>query len=135
MFCTKQNGRGGSMRIIGRLNETLKKIAKGFTVEPLARDLQPVVNETLKKHGKDQQRECPLSPLLTVWFVLSMTLRRDLNYFNVLDWLCSGLRNLGWSLPRHPVSEGAISHARKRLGVDVFKDLFKKSVGIACKAP
>jgi len=135
MFWRKQNGRGGSMRIIGRLNETLKNIAKEFTVEPLARDLQPVVNEALKKHGKDRQRESPLSPLLTVWLVLSLALRRDLNYFNVLDWLLSGLRNLGWNLPRHPVSEGAISHARKRLGVDVIKDLFKSSAGIACKSP
>ena len=53
------------MNVIGRLNETLKDIAKGFTVEPLARDLQPVVNEILSKHGKDRQRKSPLSPLLT----------------------------------------------------------------------
>jgi hypothetical protein len=123
------------MNVIGRLNETLKDVAKSFTVEPLARDLQPVVNETLSKHGKDRQRKSPLSPLLTVWLVLSLALRRDLSYFNVLDWLLSGLRALGWDLPRHPLSEGAITHARKRIGVDVFKDLFKASVGIACKVP
>src|SRR6266511_3024474 len=121
------------MRIIGRLNETLKDVAKNFTVEPLARDLQPVVNEALKKHGKDQQRKSPLSPLLTVWLLLSLPLRRDLNYFNVLDCLLSGLRNPGWDLPRQGVSEGAVSHARNRPAVDVLKDLFKRSADIVCK--
>jgi hypothetical protein len=71
--------------------------------------------------------------LLTVWLILALPLRRDLSYDNVLDWLLSGLRAAGWKIPRHPVTDGAISHARERIGVDVLRDTFYASVEIAAQ--
>jgi len=121
------------MNFIGKAREGFKHVSEDFTVEPLAKDLQPVILETLKKHGKDQQRESVLSPLLTVWLTLGLVLRRELSYHGVLDWLVSGLRSLGWDLPRRSVADGTITHARKRMGVAVFLDLFKSSAEIAGK--
>ena len=121
------------MNFIGKARETFKHVSGDFTVEPLAKDLQPVILETLRKHGKDRQRESVLSPLLTVWLTLGLVLRRELSYHDVLDWLVSGLRSLGWNLPRRSVADGTITHARKRMGVAVFIDLFKSSAEIAGK--
>jgi len=121
------------MNFIGKAREGFKHVSEEFTVEPLAKDLQPVILETLRKHGKDRQRESVLSPLLTVWLTLGLSLRRELSYHGVLDWLVSGLRSLGWNLPRRYVKDGAITHARKRMGVAVFRDLFKASAEKAGK--
>jgi len=121
------------MNVIDRLHSGLKTVAENFVVEALAKDLQPRIVEILKKHGKDRQRKSPLSPLLSVWLILSLPLRRELSYPNVLDWLLSGQRAAGWKIPRHCVTDGAISHARERVGVDPLKDLFQASVEIAAK--
>jgi len=59
-----------------------------------------------------------------VWLVLTLTLRRDINYPKTLNWLVSGLRWLHLDLPTKLVKDGAISHARVKLGVDVFRDIF-----------
>jgi hypothetical protein len=63
-----------------------------------------------------------------IWLVLGLTIRRDLNCTAVLDWLISGWRWLGCQLPQKLVAEGAISHARLRLGVSVFQVLFNRVV-------
>jgi Transposase DDE domain/Insertion element 4 transposase N-terminal len=127
------NDTGGSMNVIDRLHSGLKAVAENFVVEALAKDLQPKIVEIIKKHGKDRQRKSPLSPLLSIWLILSLPLRRELSYPNVLDWLLSGQRAAGWKIPRHAVTNGAISHARERVGVDLVKDVFQASVEIARK--
>jgi hypothetical protein len=65
---------GGSMNVIDRLHAGLKAVAENFVVEALAKDLQPKIVEIIKKHGKDRQRKSPLSPLLSVWLILSLPL-------------------------------------------------------------
>ncbi|MHC4407228.1 MAG: IS4 family transposase [Planctomycetota bacterium] len=121
------------MKIFGRLFQELEDVSGNFTVEAVANDFQPKIEESLKKHEKDGQRKSKLSPLLTVWVILVLPLRRDLNYHNVLSWLLSGLRSLGGNIPRDPVEDGAITHARKRIGVDVIRDLFYASRDVACQ--
>ena len=71
-----------------------------------------------------------LVPNLVVWLVLGLTIRRELNCYQVLNWLLSGFRWLYELLPPEAqiVSAGAITHARTRMGADVFKKLFKKQV-------
>ncbi len=115
------------MRFIGKMADGLEAAARNFTVEVLAKDLQPEVLAALMRHNKDSQRESKLSPLLTVWLILMLPLRRELSYPNLLGWLVSGLRSLGWDIPRHAVAEGAVTHARKRIGVEVIRDLFEAS--------
>jgi len=115
------------MSVIGKLDEGLQAVAANFTLEALAKDLQPEVQAALIRHEKSGERQGKLGARLMVWFTLALPLRRELSYPNLLDWLVSGLRSLGWAIRRHSVSEGAISHARKRLGVGVFRDLFEAS--------
>ena len=62
------------MNVIDRLHAGLKAVAENFVVEALAKDLQPKIVEIIKKHGKDRQRKSPLSPLLSVWLILSLPL-------------------------------------------------------------
>ncbi len=86
-----------------------------------------MIVEALRKNKKDLQRESKLSPVLTVWTILGLSVRRAISYKNLLPWLLSGLRSRGLNVPRHPVAEGAITHARKRIGVGVLRDLFYAS--------
>jgi hypothetical protein len=118
------------MSVIGKVSEGLQAVAATFTVEALAKDLQPEVHESLMRHQKDGQRQSKLSPVLTVWLILTLPLRRELGYRNLLNWLVSGLRSLGWNISRNSVAEGAITHARKRIGVEVIRDLFEASKNI-----
>src|SRR5688572_5149091 len=117
-------GTGGSMNVIGRLDGELERALRTFTIEALAKDIQPVILDVLTRYQKAKQRKSLLSPVLAVWLILAMALRRDLGYPNVLAWLLSGLRRVVPSLPRRLVKDGAITHARRRIGVDVLRELF-----------
>ena len=109
----------------------LESITKDFSLEPFAESLQPLIDTALATHDKDQYRKGTLLvPRLLVWFVLILTLRRDKNYPQVLNWLVSGFRWLGEHFPEQAqlVSEGALSHARKRLGPEVFATLLQLQI-------
>ncbi|MBI4583965.1 MAG: transposase domain-containing protein [Planctomycetes bacterium] len=121
------------MKFIGRIFKELKDFNGNFTLEALANHFQPRIPDVLRKHQKDRQRQSKLSPLLTVWLILTLPLRRELNYHNVLAWLLSGLRFLGGKIPRHPVQDGAITHARQLIGTALFRDLFAASRELACQ--
>jgi hypothetical protein len=121
------------MKILGKLGRRLEDIGEEFTVEALGEDVQPMIEDSLKKNNKDLQRKSKLSPVVTVWTVLGLTLRREISCKNALSWLLSGLRSRGLDVPRDPVADGAISHARKRIGVGVLRDLFYASTTKACE--
>ena len=124
------------MAVIGKNAGGLEAAAATFTVEALAKDLQPEVEAALIKHGKAAQRQSKVSALLGVWFILALGLRRELSYQHLLDWLLSGLRGLGWNIPRHSLAEGTLTHVRKRIGVEVIRELFEASKRIVgCLAP
>ena len=111
--------------MIRNMVEALKQIGPSFKLEPFATKMQPIIQEALAKHNKDKYRKGTiLTPILMVWLVLSLTLRRDINYPNTLNWMVSGLRWLRLDLPVKLVKDGAISHARVKLGVAVFRSIF-----------
>lgn len=112
------------MNVIGRLDGELERAVRTFTIEALAKDIQPVILDVLTRYQKAKQRKSPLTPVLAVWLILALALRRDLGYPNVLAWLLSGLRRVFPSLPRRMVKDGAITHARRRIGVDVLREIF-----------
>ena len=93
------------MSVIGKLAEGLQGISSEFTIEALAKDLQPEVEAAMTRHQLDRQRESKLSPRLMIWLILSLPLRRELSYLNVLNWLLSGFRFLGFDIARNPVAE------------------------------
>ena len=107
------------------------QIGATFNLAPFDVLLQPLIDETLAEHGQDHSRKgTRLIPRMLIWLVLVLTLRRDLNYDKALNWMLSGFRWLADVLPAQAklVSDGAISHARVKLGVEVFRTLFTKQV-------
>lgn len=115
--------------MITNIIEGLKKISPSFSLEPFASVIQLIINEALIEHKKDKYRKGTiLTPLIMVWLILSLTLRRDINYPKTLNWMISGLRWKTICLQLKVVKDGAISHARVKLGVDLFRDIFLKFV-------
>jgi len=109
--------------------EAFANIGEDFSLTPFDTILQPLLEETLQEQGHHKWRKGTiLTPKVLVWLVLVLTLRRDLNYDKAFNWMLSGLRWLKDLLPaRHKlVEDGAISHARVKLGVPVFQVLFTK---------
>lgn len=107
------------------------EIGATFSLAPFDAVLQPLMAETLAEQGKTRwRRGTLLIPGLLIWLVLVLTLRRDLNYDQALNWMLSGFRWLADILPPQAklVSDGAISHARVKLGVEVFRVLWAKLV-------
>ena len=105
------------------------QIGANFSLAPFDAVLQPLIEETLAEQGKNGwRRGTLLVPSLLLWLVLVLTLRRDLSYDQALNWLVSGFRWLTAVLPPQTklVSDGAISHARVKLGVEVFRVLWHK---------
>lgn len=112
-----------------RIADAFASLGETFSLAPFDALLQPLMDETLAEQKQDHWRKGTLLiPRLLVWLVIMLTIRRDLNYDQVLNWMLSGFRWLSELLPaQHKlVSDGAISHARVALGVEVFRVLFIK---------
>jgi hypothetical protein len=108
-------------------------IGSSFQLGPFGTILQPLLQETLTEHGMQKARKGTiLTPVLMVWLVLTLTIRRDLNYHKALNWMVSGFRWISHIFPASStfLKDGAVSHARIKLGVEVFHTLFTKVVGL-----
>ena len=109
------------------MTEAIEQIAPSFSFAPFAEILHPHIEEVLAERGLTKFRKgtC-LVPKILIWLVLAMTTRRDLDYHKVLNWMMSGFRWLEGLLPPlgKIVSDGAISHARVKIGVEPFRLLF-----------
>lgn len=120
------------------MTEAIIVIGQTFSFAPFDTILQPLIDETLHEHEQDRYRKGTLLiPKVLIWLVLVLTLRRDLNTDQALNWMVSGFRWLTDLLPAQAklVSDGAISHARVRLGVAVFRTLFDKLVATFAPLP
>jgi len=106
-----------------------KDIGSLVDVPLLGEKLRPIIEESLRECGKASYRKGTiLTPIFSVFVVFGLAMRRDLSYPHVIDWLVSGLRWLTCCLPPKLVEDGALSHARKRLGIEVFRRIFQKMV-------
>lgn len=109
--------------------KTVSEIGKDFVFAPFQPMIQPIINEVLKEHQKDKFRKGTiLTPCVLVWLCFALVLRRNLNCKKVLDWLFSGFRWELLNFTNHIVKDGTISHARLKMGVDVFRDIFNRFV-------
>lgn len=116
------------MKEIGRIHRKLWRVAQDFTVEALAAgDFQQEIERALAGCGRLRQRVSPLQPMLMMWVTLGMTLFRYDSIPAVLARLLSGLRDRVRGLPLVPVGDDALSHARKRLGVEPVRALFRRT--------
>jgi hypothetical protein len=117
------------MAKLGFSPTNLAGISSDYSLHPFAERLTPLITETLSDLEQDKERRgTKLVSSFVVWLVLALSLRRDLSSSAVLNWMISGWRWLVCTLPKQLVSEGAISHARVRVGVEVFKRLFNKVI-------
>ena len=111
------------------VTEAFDHIGPSFSLAPFAEILQPLIDEVLVEQGQDRfRRGTLLMPKVLIWLVLALTIRRDLNCQKVLNWMLSGFRWLNGLLPAQSrlVAEGTISHARVKLGSDLFRRLFAR---------
>jgi hypothetical protein len=114
------------MGCIDQSGQELYTYAKGFTVEALcpghtAENIKSALRET----ERDRQRRSPLQPKLMMWLMLCLPIFRSESIPAVLARLISGLRGSRKTLSLKPVSDGAIAHARRRLGVRPLRHFFQ----------
>jgi len=116
------------MSYFATMDAAIAHIAPSFSLAPFAEILQPHLEEVLKEQGLTYRQGTILVPKILIWLVLAMTIRRDLDYHKVFNWMLSGYRWLAGLLPPvgKIVSDGAISHARVKVGVEFFRQLFVK---------
>jgi hypothetical protein len=115
------------MSVFDRFRAGLSSVARSFSVEALAGgDVQAEILAALAQTGRLRQRESPLQPPLILWLVLGLTIFRRDSIPAVLDRLVSGLRERLWGLRLKPVTDGAIAHARTRIGVRPLRVLFRR---------
>lgn len=119
------------MDVIGSAHALLARHAPHFDLGILAAgDLRGKIREALAAHPPPRrQRSSPLHPMLVIWLCLGMALHRHLSIANVFAHLMDTLRRVEPRLPLRPVTEGALAHARERLGVDSVRDLFQRIAG------
>lgn len=124
------------MGCIDQSGQELYTFSKSFTVEALcpgrtAENIKAALRET----GRDRQRRSPLQPSLMMWLMLCLPIFRSEAIPSVLARLISGLRGLRKTLSLKPVSDGAIAHARHRLGVRPLRHFFQAQAGDIRPAP
>lgn len=113
------------MRPLRDIPRELAGLTRDFNVAALAnREVQSRMRESLQRTGRLRQRRSPLQPMLVMWLVLGMTLFRYDSIPAVLSRLLTGLRARLPSLSLRPVTDGALAHARQRLGVPPVREFF-----------
>lgn len=111
------------------MNQAFAVIGATFALAPFHLILQPLIEEVLAEQGLNRFRKGTiLIPKLLIWLVLLMVLRRDLSTDKALSWMVSGYRWIKNLLPAKSqiVTDGAISKARVRLGIEPFRVLLDK---------
>ena len=73
-----------------------------------------------------EERERKLSQLLMVYYVISLSLLRDLNLRAVLAYLTSAVRWLGLGLAGCLPTAAALVYRREQLGTVVLRHLFRQ---------
>ena len=116
------------MRSIGRYHAALSRCASDVQLGALANGdvVERLRRAVAEGSVKASCREHPLQPSLVLWLVLGMSLWRDLSIPNVLRRLLAPWRRSGGDLPLDPVTDGALAHARKRLGPEPLRRFFEE---------
>ena len=88
---------------------------------------RPAVRAALAACGRTSRRRRDLPAEVMVYFVLALGLFRSVSTREVLRCLAEGLHGLGAG-PLRLAGRAALSHARKRLGVEPFRELRRRCV-------
>lgn len=124
------------MSFIGKARQELSQIAREFTVEAFCSEsTDRSIEVALAESGRGDQRLSPLQPKLMMWLVLCLSIFRGESIPAVLARILSGLRDVLRTLPLWTLGDDAISHARKRLGVDPLRRFFRLQAAHICPKP
>ena len=115
------------MDTFGSIHACLSNHGKELSCAELAHgDVPAQIARVLKDCGHARpQRRCPLRPDVVLWLVLAMVLHRGLSIPNVFAHLLASWRRCRLPSLLRPVSDGALAHARERLGVKPLQRLFE----------
>lgn len=113
------------MNPIGQAHRALARLAPQFSIDVLAgSDLQTTIRRDIQLVAP--QRESPLHPSLVVWLTLAMALFRADSIPNVFARLLTRWRESKPWLSFRAVTDGALAHARRRLGALPLRRLFEE---------
>ncbi len=82
-------------------HQNLAQLTQEYNMNFLNSHLSTIIKESLatQKQGKCRPGTI-LAPTFVIWFVILSTIRRDLSYSSVMNWMISGLRWLSCKLPK-----------------------------------
>jgi hypothetical protein len=105
------------MRFIGTELSQLERSLERFSVEALAKHLQPsLIENALKQTGRESKRIRKLPAVFVVWLIICLGVFRRLSIQNVVARLGKPLG--GEELWEEEPSSAAVTEARNRLGVE-----------------
>lgn len=108
-------------------HQNLAQLTQEYKLDFFSSYLSTIIKESLATQKLRQCRSgTVLSPTFIIWFVILSTIRRDLSYPSVMNWMISGIRWLSCLLPKKLIADGTITHARVRVGLTVFQFIFQK---------
>lgn len=90
-----------------------------------------VLSERVIAEAKcENKRDCPLKPNLVLWLVIFLGLYRDLSIPGVFRQLLAFIKQRQPDLSLRAVTPEALHHARRRLGSEPLKQLFRESYSL-----
>jgi len=110
--------------VIGNVHRALARIAPELAIDVLAADdVQAAIRREVEL--APPLRSSPLHPTLVAWLTMAMALFRADSIPNVFARLLARWRASKVWIPLRPVTDGALSHARKRLGSAALRRIFE----------
>lgn len=119
------------------IHACLGRHSKNFSIAALAHgDVPEKIRAAIGDTTGDRQwRSSPLSRRAVFWLLISMALHRMQSIPGAFARLMSDCRGRHLGLPLRPVSDGALAHARGRLGVEPFKVFFERMAALIKPTP
>lgn len=115
------------MESFGSIHAYLCQHAKDFSLSSLAHgDVPHQIRRAIRLCADERQwRTSPLPRELVFWLSLAMALHRGKSIPDAFASLLADGRGRRLGFPLHPVTDGALAHARKRLGPEPLKAFFE----------
>jgi hypothetical protein len=100
------------------------RLSDYLSVGLLARIIPPqIVDSALSHHGRHSQRQRDFPADTVAYYVIAMSMYRDVNTEEVMRIISEGMHYLGNSAVKREVGKSAISASRTRLGAEVMKQI------------
>ena len=116
------------MHRIGQVHRALARLSPEFVIDVLAgKDVQETIRRDIGL--VPPRRESPLHPSFVVWLTLGMALFRADSIPNVFSRLLARWRESNTWITLRAVTDGALAHARQRLGAVPLRRLFEAIAG------